>query len=136
MASFFAELDDLDARVAELEASLESSATARQRAERAQKRANDAHKATHGEASKAADFKSDIYMFAAKCRISHTSYILLIIELFTYVYLSHPIAFRRRNVRYKVSPQVSPESLRTSLNNVKSRSDVKGGVKVVLPHIW
>jgi len=70
-----------------------------------------------------ADFKSDIYMFAAKCRISHTSYILLIIELSTCVYLSHPIAFRRRNVRYKVSPQVSPESLRTSLNNVKSRSD-------------
>ena len=70
-----------------------------------------------------ADFKSDIYMFAADCKISHTSYILMIIELLTYVYLSHLIAFRRRNVRYKVSPQVSPESLRTSLNNVKSRSE-------------
>jgi hypothetical protein len=53
----YAEMDDLDARVAELEASLESSATARQRAERARKRANDTHEATHGEASKAADFK-------------------------------------------------------------------------------
>jgi hypothetical protein len=31
--------------------------TARQRAERARKRANDTHEATHGEASKAADFK-------------------------------------------------------------------------------
>ena len=53
----YAEMDDLDARVAELEASLESSATARQRAERARKRADDTHEATHGEASKAADFK-------------------------------------------------------------------------------
>jgi predicted nucleic acid-binding Zn-ribbon protein len=53
----YAELDDLDARIAELEASLESSATTRQRAERARKRADDTHEATHGEASKAADFR-------------------------------------------------------------------------------
>jgi hypothetical protein len=53
----YAELDDLDARVAELEASLESSATARQRAERARKRADETHEATHGEASKAAVFE-------------------------------------------------------------------------------
>jgi hypothetical protein len=53
----YAELDDLDARVAELEASLESSFGARQRAERARKRAHETHEATHGEASKAADFK-------------------------------------------------------------------------------
>jgi hypothetical protein len=53
----YAEMDDLDARVAELEASLESSAAARRRAERARRRADDTHEATHGEASKAADFK-------------------------------------------------------------------------------
>ena len=53
----YAELDDLDARIAELEALLESSVTTRQRAERARKRADDTHEATHGEASKAADFK-------------------------------------------------------------------------------
>ena len=53
----YAELDDWDARVAELEASLESSRSAQQRAERARKRADDTHDATHGEASKAPDFK-------------------------------------------------------------------------------
>ncbi len=53
----YAELDDLDARVAEFEASLENSSATRQRAERARKRANDTHEATHGEVAKAADFK-------------------------------------------------------------------------------
>lgn len=53
----YAELDDLDACVAELEASLESSPSARQRAERARMRAGDSHEATHGEASKASEFK-------------------------------------------------------------------------------
>jgi len=53
----YAAMDDLDARVAELEASLEKSTTSRQRAERARRRADDTHEATHGEASKAADFK-------------------------------------------------------------------------------
>ena len=53
----YAELDDWDARIAELEATLESSSGARERAERARKRADDAHEATHGEASRVPDFK-------------------------------------------------------------------------------
>ena len=53
----YAELDDWDARTAELEARLESSASARERAARARKRANDTHEATHGEASKAPNFQ-------------------------------------------------------------------------------
>jgi chromosome segregation ATPase len=53
----YAELDDWDARIAELEATLESSSGARERAERARKRADDTHEATHGEASRVPDFK-------------------------------------------------------------------------------
>ncbi|MGB6133343.1 MAG: J domain-containing protein [Acidobacteriaceae bacterium] len=53
----YAELDDWDARVAELEATLESSSGARERAERARKRADDTHQVTHGEASRVPDFK-------------------------------------------------------------------------------
>ena len=53
----YAELDDLDAHIAEIDASLESSSSARQRADQARKRADDTHEATHGEASKAQEFK-------------------------------------------------------------------------------
>jgi hypothetical protein len=53
----YAELDDWDARVSELEASLENTSATRLRAERARKRADETHDATHGEASKAGDFK-------------------------------------------------------------------------------
>ena len=53
----YAELDDWDARTAELEARLESSASARERAARARKRADDTHEATHGEASKTPNFQ-------------------------------------------------------------------------------
>jgi hypothetical protein len=53
----YAELDDWDARVAELEATLEGSPAARQRADAARKRAAGTHEATHGEASKIPDFK-------------------------------------------------------------------------------
>jgi len=68
----YAELDDWDARVAELEASLENSSSARERAERARKRASDTHSATHGEASKTASFKrtaelKTLFREVAKC---------------------------------------------------------------------
>lgn len=53
----YAELDDWDARTAELEARLETSTSARERAARARKRADDTHEATHGEASKAPNFR-------------------------------------------------------------------------------
>jgi hypothetical protein len=53
----YAELDDWDARVAELTASLENSSSSRQRAERARHRASETHDATHGEASKTREFK-------------------------------------------------------------------------------
>jgi len=53
----YAELDDWDARVAELEAALEDSPAARTRAEHARQRADGTHEATHGEASKVPDFK-------------------------------------------------------------------------------
>lgn len=52
----YAELDDWDAKVAELEAKLENSSSAHQRAQQARKRADETHEATHGEASKAPDF--------------------------------------------------------------------------------
>ena len=53
----YAELDDLDAHIAEIEASLESSPSAHQRAHQARKRADETHEATHGEESKAQEFK-------------------------------------------------------------------------------
>jgi hypothetical protein len=53
----YAELDDWEAKVAELEASLRPSASAKQNAQEARKRAEETHEATHGEASKAKDFK-------------------------------------------------------------------------------
>jgi small-conductance mechanosensitive channel len=53
----YAELDDWEARIAELEASLRPSATAGQRAQEARKRAEETHEATKGQASKARDFQ-------------------------------------------------------------------------------
>jgi chromosome segregation ATPase len=53
----YAELDDWEAKVAELEASLRPSASAEQNAQEARKRAEETHEATHGEASKVQDFK-------------------------------------------------------------------------------
>jgi hypothetical protein len=53
----YAELDAWDARLAELDAGLEGTSGARERAERARKRADDTHEATHGEASRVPDFK-------------------------------------------------------------------------------
>lgn len=53
----YAELDDWEAKIAELEASLRPSATASQRAQETRKRAEETHEATHGEASKARDFQ-------------------------------------------------------------------------------
>lgn len=57
VGALYAELDLWDARVAELEASLENSSAASQRATRARKRADESHEASHGEASKAQYFK-------------------------------------------------------------------------------
>jgi len=53
----YAELDDWEAKIAEIEASLKPSATANQRAQETRKRAEETHEATHGEASKARDFQ-------------------------------------------------------------------------------
>ena len=53
----YAELDDWEARIAELAASLRPSATASQQAQENRKRADETHAATHGEASKARDFQ-------------------------------------------------------------------------------
>jgi hypothetical protein len=53
----YAELDDWEAKVAEIEASLKPSSTASQRAQETRKRAEETHEATHGEASKARDFQ-------------------------------------------------------------------------------
>src|ERR1039457_2988314 len=53
----YAELDDWEAKVAALEASLRPSASAEQNAQEARKRAEETHKATHGEASKVQEFK-------------------------------------------------------------------------------
>jgi len=54
----YAELDDWEAKVAELEASLKPSEAAQQQADQARNRAHDTYEATHGEASKAQDFQS------------------------------------------------------------------------------
>jgi hypothetical protein len=53
----YAELDDWEAKIAEIEASLKPSTTASQRAQETRKRAEETHEATHGEASKARDFQ-------------------------------------------------------------------------------
>lgn len=53
----YAELDDWEAKIAEIEASLKPSATASQRAQETRKQAEEAHEATHGEASKTRDFQ-------------------------------------------------------------------------------
>jgi prefoldin subunit 5 len=53
----YAELDDWEANIAEIEASLKPSATASQRVQETRKRAEETHEATHGEASKARDFQ-------------------------------------------------------------------------------
>jgi len=53
----YAELDEWDARIAELEASLNPVPEAQQHAEQARKRADETQEATHGEASKAQDFQ-------------------------------------------------------------------------------
>jgi hypothetical protein len=74
---------------------------------------------------RSADFKSDITVLAGNCRMSHSAYIVLIIIILILSIVSHDVAKCRTIVRYKVSPQVSPENLRTSLDNEKPRS---GGV--------
>jgi hypothetical protein len=53
----YAELDNWEAKLAELEASLRPSEAAKQSAQEARKRADETHEATHGEASRAPDFK-------------------------------------------------------------------------------
>ena len=53
----YAELDEWEARIVELEASLEKSPESRNHADEARKRADQTREATHGEASKARDFK-------------------------------------------------------------------------------
>jgi predicted nucleic acid-binding Zn-ribbon protein len=53
----YAELDDWEAKIAEIEATLRPSATASQRAQETRKRAEETHEATHGEASKAREFQ-------------------------------------------------------------------------------
>lgn len=53
----YAELDDWEAKIAELEAKLRPSANASRRAQETRKRADETHEATHGEASKARDFQ-------------------------------------------------------------------------------
>ena len=53
----YAELDEWEATIAEIEAKLNPSATANQRAQETRKRAEETHEATHGEASKARDFQ-------------------------------------------------------------------------------
>ncbi|MGD0832346.1 MAG: hypothetical protein ABR907_15535 [Terracidiphilus sp.] len=53
----YAELDDWEAKIAEIEASIKPSATATQRAQETRKQAQETHEATHGEASKARDFQ-------------------------------------------------------------------------------
>jgi predicted nucleic acid-binding Zn-ribbon protein len=62
----YAELDDWEAKNAEIESSLKPSATTSQRAQETRKRAEETHEATHGEASKpSADLRS-LFREAAK----------------------------------------------------------------------
>jgi hypothetical protein len=53
----YAELDDWQARIAELQAKLDGSESARERAAQARDQARTTHEAAHGEASKAPDFQ-------------------------------------------------------------------------------
>jgi hypothetical protein len=53
----YAELDDWEAKIAEIEALLKPSATASQRVQETRKREEETHEAAHGEASKARDFQ-------------------------------------------------------------------------------
>jgi chromosome segregation ATPase len=53
----YAELDEWEARIAELEAKLNPSHATKQQAQQARERATETHEATHGEASKAEDFQ-------------------------------------------------------------------------------
>jgi hypothetical protein len=53
----YAELDEWEARIAELEASLNPAPAAQQHAEQARKQADKTREATHGEASQAQDFR-------------------------------------------------------------------------------
>jgi hypothetical protein len=53
----YAELDEWASRIAELEASLDTTPATQQRAAEARQRADESHEATHGEASKADDFQ-------------------------------------------------------------------------------
>jgi predicted nucleic acid-binding Zn-ribbon protein len=53
----YAELDNWEAKIAQIEASLNPSPTTSQRAQESRKRAEETHEATHGEASKARDFQ-------------------------------------------------------------------------------
>jgi predicted nucleic acid-binding Zn-ribbon protein len=53
----YAELDDWRAKLAELEATLRPTMSAKQNAQEARKRAEETHEATHGEASKVQDFQ-------------------------------------------------------------------------------
>ncbi len=57
VAVLYAELDEWEARIAELEASLNGSPDSRQQAEGARQRADDTREATHGGALEARDFK-------------------------------------------------------------------------------
>jgi hypothetical protein len=53
----YAELDEWEARIAKLEASLDYTPATQQHAEQARKKAEESHEATHGEASQIQDFK-------------------------------------------------------------------------------
>jgi hypothetical protein len=53
----YAELDEWEARIAELEALLDTNPATQQRASEARQRADETHEATHGEASQAKDFQ-------------------------------------------------------------------------------
>jgi predicted nucleic acid-binding Zn-ribbon protein len=57
VGTLYAELDEWEAKIAELEASLRPSTAASERAAEARRQAEETHEATHGEASKAWDFQ-------------------------------------------------------------------------------
>lgn len=68
----YAELDEWEARIAELEASLGATVDAQRRAGEARQRADETHEATHGEASQAQDFQpsgalKSLFREVAKC---------------------------------------------------------------------
>ncbi len=57
VGALYAELDEWEARIAELDDSLDTNPTTKQRAAEARKHADETHEATHGDASKTPDFK-------------------------------------------------------------------------------